>query len=136
MGDPLAPRLSFIDGVDRPGEDFMKTVFEGLGNGSIGVAANSQRSVFYVVKVKDRDGTSPPPADVEGFQTMDDLRNQFVAAMAAERREFAARPYNLMMYNAFSRVQQEWMKAFDQRYGVEPDELPEMSAMPRRRVRR
>lgn len=135
MGDFLAPRRSFVDGVDRPGDDFMKTVFDELKNGEAGIAANADRSTFFLVKVRDRDGTEPP-ADVEGFQTLDTLRNQFVSSLGSQRAELAHRPYNLMMFNMFSRVQQEWTKKFDQRYGVEFDDMQEASAPPRSRRRR
>jgi hypothetical protein len=118
----MPPRRSFITGVEQPGDDFMKTVFEDLKNGEIGVAPNADRSVYYVVQVRDRDGTEPPPEDVEGFQTTDDLRKRFLSQLNADQG-FAARAYNMMMFNNFRRVQQEWQRAFDQRYGVEMEEL-------------
>lgn len=46
-------------GVLMPGEKFMTTVFDELGVGDIGVAANRDRSAFYVVKVKVRDTVDP-----------------------------------------------------------------------------
>ncbi len=118
----MAPRRSIITGVQQAGDDFMKTVFEQLKNNEVGVAPNSDRSVYYVVQVRDRDGTEPPPTDVEGFQTTDDLRKQFLSTLNADQG-LAARPYNIMMFNNFRRVQQDWQRAFDQRYGVEMDEL-------------
>ena len=120
MNGFMSPRLSFVEGVDQPGEDFMQVVFDDLKPGEVGVAANFQRSAFYVVQPKDRDGTEPP-ADVEGFQSLSDLHTQFLALHASERKEFTARPYNLMMSNAFAQLQQRWAKSFDDRYGVEVD---------------
>ncbi len=121
FSDFLSPRRSFIDGVAGAGDDFMKIVFESLNVGDVGVAVNSQRSVFYLVKVLERDGTEAE-SDVEGYQTLVDLRSQFLALHADERRSFMARPYNLLMMNTFGQIQQEWTKEFDKRYGVEFDD--------------
>jgi hypothetical protein len=48
--DPSAnrPRLSEVSGVDQPGDEFLKTVFE-LSPGEFGVAINHPETVVYVV---------------------------------------------------------------------------------------
>ena len=51
------PKLSEVEGVDMPGEAFMRTVF-GLKKGEIGVAMNQPQTVAYVVKVIE---FAPPP---------------------------------------------------------------------------
>ncbi len=48
------PRLSTVDGVEYPGETFMKAVFA-LSPGEIGVAANQPRDTYYVVRLVDYD---------------------------------------------------------------------------------
>lgn len=121
LGDFLAPRRSFINGVDQPGDDFMKLVFEDLGVGESGVAANFPRSVFYLVRVRDRDGVEESK-DVEEYVSMNELRSKFASSLGQDASGFATRPYNLLGFNSFVRVQQEWMKSFDARYGVEPDD--------------
>lgn len=131
----LPPRLSFITGIDQPGDDFMRVVFADLKNGEVGIAPNEQRSVFYLVKVRDRDGTEPP-ADVEGFQTLASLRERFLAELGSDRPGLANRSYDMMMSAMFGRVQQEWTKSFDQRYGVELDEMDDASQASRSRRRR
>ena len=49
------PEESEIDSVDHPGSEFMKLVFEQLGEGDVGVGLNRTKTVFYVVRVHDRD---------------------------------------------------------------------------------
>jgi hypothetical protein len=48
----------------------------------------------------------------------------------------SARPYNQVLSNAYFQLQQEWVKAFDQRYGVELDDLESMRQATGRRPRR
>ncbi|HUG90844.1 MAG TPA: hypothetical protein VML55_08430, partial [Planctomycetaceae bacterium] len=50
--------LSSVDGVDKPGEAFMATVFNELNDGDVGVATNSDKSVYYVVTVANRSSSS------------------------------------------------------------------------------
>ena len=121
--DFMAPRLSFVDGVDQPGEEFFKAVFDDLKVGELGVTVNYPHTSVYVVKVRERDGAEPVPTDVEGYQTMDELRKKFLADHESDRFGFASRPYNLIMTNALARLQGEWMKALNRRYGIEPDEM-------------
>ena len=49
-----APELSTLPFVDKPGEAFMKTVFTELKPGEVGVTANADSTVWYVVKVTER----------------------------------------------------------------------------------
>ncbi len=58
------PRISEIEGVERIGDDFMKTVF-GLQAGQIGVASNHPQDTMYVVRL------------AEYEQPIDQLRNEF-----------------------------------------------------------
>lgn len=53
------PRISTVAGVDKPGESFMKTVFKDIKVGEAGVAANADKSVYYVVQVESRDDAKP-----------------------------------------------------------------------------
>ena len=50
------PKLSEVEGVDRPGPAFMRTVFE-LTKGEAGVAMNEPQTVAYVIRVI---GFDPP----------------------------------------------------------------------------
>lgn len=116
------PRMSFVDGVDQPSEEFMKTVFADLKPGQTGMVPNFPRTAFYVVQPQQRDGGETAPEDLEGYLTISDLRERFLNLLSSERRELAARPYNLLMSEEFARLQQRWAKSFDDRYGVEMDD--------------
>ncbi len=134
LGDFMSPRLAFIEGVDQAGPDFMKIVFDDLAPGQVGIAENFPRNIFYLVQVNNRDG-SVPPAEVEGFQTAEALRDLFLQEHSSDRSGFALRPYNLQMSQAFGQLQQQFMKSFDERYGVIIDE-PDPEAAPASRRRR
>lgn len=136
LGDLMPPRLSFVDGVDQPGDDFMQTVFSDLKVGDVGIAANFPRTVIYLVQVRERDAAEPAPEGVEGYQTADELRSKFLADLGSDRTGMSARPYNQVLSNAYFQLQQEWVKAFDQRYGVELDDLESMRQATGRRPRR
>jgi len=60
------PRISEVDGVDRPGQDFMETVF-GLTPGQLGVAMNEPENMVYVIRL------------VEFDRPADELRTDFAA---------------------------------------------------------
>ncbi len=71
--------LSGVEGVEAPGEDFMRAVFT-LSEGEIGVAFNAPKTVAYVVRVMEF-----APSEVvlwEGFQV-----DRFASYMAAARRD-------------------------------------------------
>lgn len=50
------PYITPLDGVEKPGEEFMRTVFA-LGAGNTGVAMNSPQTVAYVIQVKGYEGS-------------------------------------------------------------------------------
>jgi hypothetical protein len=55
----MPPRLSNVAGVTEPGDEFMKTVFEKLKPGEVGVAHNGDKSVYYLVNVETREAATP-----------------------------------------------------------------------------
>jgi hypothetical protein len=52
------PRVSEVDGVEEPGNEFMRDVFR-LRDREVGVAFNAPKTVAYVVQVFDASGSSP-----------------------------------------------------------------------------
>lgn len=60
------PRISEVDGVDRPGQNFMETVF-GLTPGQVGVAMNEPENMVYVIRL------------VEFDRPAEELRTDFAA---------------------------------------------------------
>jgi hypothetical protein len=53
------PQILNPTGVEKAGPDFMDAVFNALAPGDVGVAANIDRSVYYVVKVVTRSQATP-----------------------------------------------------------------------------
>ncbi|MBI1349017.1 hypothetical protein GC163_22325 [bacterium] len=106
------PQLSFIDGVNQAGNNFMKTVFEELGPGQIGVAPNEPASIFYVVQVKQRDATPSETGDNLGLKA---LQSQF---LNDGRGGFEQGPYFHLGRAALIEQFTDWRKAYEQRYDV------------------
>ena len=87
------PKLSEVEGVDMPGEAFMRTVF-GLKQDGIGVAINTPQTVAYVVRViKFEPATDAlmgwferDPPDTYLSIDRDDIRQMLLA----QRKEFHA----------------------------------------------
>lgn len=52
------PQISFVNGVDRPDNEFMKVVFDQLEVGQAGIVPNQIRSAYYVAQVTERDGVA------------------------------------------------------------------------------
>lgn len=71
--------LSGVEGVDAPGEEFMRAVFS-LPEGGVGVALNAPKTMAYVIRVEQF-----APAEVvlwEGFQV-----DRFAAYLSAASRD-------------------------------------------------
>jgi hypothetical protein len=80
------PRLSDVEGIDNPGEGFMRAVFA-LQEGEVGVASNAPESVFYVVRVAE---LNPPPDALWAMFTSEPYLNYFsVAAIEQNQIERA-----------------------------------------------
>jgi hypothetical protein len=71
---PVFPHLTQLSGVDKAGEDFMRTVFS-LNVGSTGVAMNQPETIAYVVQLK---SLTPPE---EAF------RRQFLQSMGSRSND-------------------------------------------------
>jgi hypothetical protein len=97
------PRLSEVEGVDRPGTAFMEAVFD-LEAGGIGVAANEPQDQVYVVRL------------VEFQPPMDELRDDF-ARENPNRYMMAAGDDQRAMYRA-------WLDGLNEQAGVHWVEQP------------
>ncbi len=75
-------RLSTVEGVDLPGETFMKTVFS-LEDGQVGVARNQPETVYYVVRLTKTEPAAPALWDM--FST-DDVSKYADAEMYERQR--------------------------------------------------
>lgn len=114
-------RLSTIqfDGggnLDMVGNEFMETVFNELNDEEVGIVPNADRSVYYVVHVKNR---FPTPEIGE-----DGLRERF----ANEGRQFAFRQSPMMQpisQDLQGPAFQDWVNSVWRRYGIDPDGNPD-----------
>jgi hypothetical protein len=106
------PELSPVEGIDGAGMDFMRTVFEDLGAGDVGVAPNQNRSTFYVVRVKQRDA-----APVEGDENLGlrVLQQQF---LTTGRAGFTQGAYMYLNRERLVGLLNNWNKDFDRTYEV------------------
>ena len=107
------PVESTIDGIGQPGFQFMRTVFDELGNGDTGVTVNSSRTSYFAVRVHDRDGSD---AEGDGIATLQALEIQF------SREQFSGflpTPYEFIGAEIQQIVDNRWRADFSKRYGIE-----------------
>lgn len=120
--DPFGsqPRLSEVDGVEHPGEAFMKAVF-GLSPGEIGVASNNPQDTYYVVRLVDYD------------RPTEELRNEFavepptryMAVADADRREI----YRSWLADLEREAKVRWLRPADSvSRRDEADDIPSETA--------
>lgn len=101
------PVLSEISAVDRAGPEFMRTVFEKLDSGEIGVAPNVERSVYYVVRVKDRSHSTP--------EDLEALRQSFMQ----EDLFFFFSPYAQLANQQQMEANFRYSQRLEQKYAVQ-----------------
>ena len=107
------PVESTIDGIGQPGFQFMKTVFDELGNGGTGITFNSSRTSYFAVRVHDRDGSD---VEGDGVATLQALEAQF------SREQFSGflpTPYEFIGAEIQQIVDNRWRADFSKRYGIE-----------------
>lgn len=107
------PELSPVDGLEGVGQGFMRTVFEDLKPGDVGVAPNQNRSVYYVVRVKERDA-APATGQEENLGLMA-LRQQF---LTTGRSGFAQGPYMYLNRDRLISLLNNWRQTYERSYAV------------------
>ncbi len=132
-GGAQNPTISTIPLIDNIGYAFMKTVFEDLKDGEVGMAPDEPRSVFYIVKVLNRDTARPDDGGVEKHER----QQRFL------KEEFASRLFPLIKspYQALAQLPQQqidmlWRQNFGQNHSVDWDSDPESAPRQRPRQRR
>ena len=108
------PVESTIDGIGQPGYQFMKAVFDDMANGDVNVVGNSSRSVFYVVRVHDRDGVARCLLPATGW--LPDLQKQFLREQFSN---FLPTPYEFIGAEIQAIVDNRWRADFRRRFGIE-----------------
>ena len=120
------PTITDIPLIPNAGNDFMKTVFEDLKVGEVGVAANANRSIFYVFKVKDREN-----AIEDGGVAEQERRKQFLAERFIGLYPIIKSPYESIAQIPQRIIDQNWGRNFEKRNEVEWTET-ETQRRPRR----
>ncbi|MBS0201471.1 MAG: hypothetical protein JSS49_01130 [Planctomycetes bacterium] len=106
------PVESFIDGVDQPGPDFMKLVFEQLADGDVGIGLNQPRTAYYVVRVHDRDASG---IATDGGLGLQELQQQFLKERFTS---FIPTPYDFMATGVQQSLDSAWRQEFNKRFGI------------------
>lgn len=113
--------------IKNAGNDFMKTVFEDLKEGEIGVAPNLDKSSYYIVKIVGRDLSKE-----DGGVAKQQRYKRFLAASSDFQGFFPVfkSPYEAIAELPQRAIDQAWSQSFEKRHLVEWEEETQQ---PRRR---
>lgn len=111
------PQLSSISSVEKPGPKFMETIFQDLKPGEIGVAPNADRTIYYVVKVKER-APADPEADAD-FKEKVLQAEIFTPPAPAQLLQFFATPYYYLSQEQERTLVQEWFDRLENKYDLQ-----------------
>ena len=113
-GQSQNPTVSTIPMIDNVGNPFMKTVFEELKDGEVGLVTDDSRSTFYLVKVVNRD-----LAKDDGGVAKQERHQKFM------KEEFSSRlfpiiktPYQTFAQLSQQQIDQAWRQSFEQQHSV------------------
>lgn len=116
--NPFAPKpppeISVLPTVENAGDEFMRTVFDVLQPGEIGVAANRDRSVYYVVRIVKRIPSTP-----EGMEEMREkfFRSELFGMNFGSGYQISS-PYQDLARRRQYELAIDWMKGLEKRYAV------------------
>lgn len=99
------PRISQVKGVDRPGEEFMRTVFR-LKPGEIGVAMNHPQRVVYVIRLVE----SQPSEDILWQQFITDQVRLYLVAARYDTASTLARLMEHVRRECGFQLTPEWQR--------------------------
>jgi hypothetical protein len=112
-----APRISDVPPIGDVDNDFMKTVFEELNEGEVGVVSDDVKKTFYVVKVKSREMSK----DIGGVEAFD-RQKAYMSEKFFGEPPFNFSPYLELAQMPQSQIDQNWLRKQDSDYNVELDE--------------
>lgn len=130
-GAGQAPTISVIPLIDDIGDKFMKTVFEDLKDGDVGMVFDDNRSTVYIVRVMNREtGKNDEGGVVKHERQQRFLKEKFTSAFFPLTRS----PYEALAENEQRMIEQSWQRNFQQQHDVEWDQnqLPNRSRRTRR----
>jgi hypothetical protein len=104
------PTLQDPLGIQNAGQDFMRTVFNDLKPGQVGVAPNFDRSIFYVVKVLER-----TPASEQDF---DQFRARFLKEPVFDQLFFPS-VYQQLALRTMQEYRSDWVTQLWEKHGAQ-----------------
>lgn len=121
LGIPVeVPELTELSTVEKAGPDFMDTIFNQMQPGEVGVVPNHDKSIYYVVQIRDR-----RPSTKEEFEVQREL---FLKAnlfpMSIMQFEFPT-PYSILVNSEGGELYRAWLDDLKQKYKVEMVERKE-----------
>ena len=114
MRSPQAspPQISQLDAVPKAGPRFMKTVFQDLEPGDVGVAPNADVTAFYVAKVDSRAYTQPTDREA--------LRQAFINFQAdAPQERVRLQGMQQVASSEAGEMLGNWLRGFDEQYSLD-----------------
>ena len=107
QGGAQPPTLSTIPFVEKPSNEFMRTVFEELKVGDVGVTTNADESAFYVVKVVDRP-----------FVAADQREVFFQTPLFGRTAGLGQTPFDLLAMGESEKARVEYAREIERAYKV------------------
>ncbi len=104
--------FGFIPGIEKVDNDFMKSIYE-MNVGDVTILPNSDKSVYYVVHLKDRSPSDKP--DDPGLAA---LRQQFLTEDMSQ-----SRIYQSLAQSQSTTIRARWLAEFMRKYGVDVNAL-------------
>lgn len=111
------PELSTISAIEKPDEDFMEVIFQKLKEGETGVAANADKSTYYVVRVKNR-VPSTEAGEEEMRKQFLASRNDFFPDADPFMRMFRRSPYVQLMEQEQAALFLKWEDDLAKKYQI------------------
>lgn len=109
------PELTKISAIDKADDKFMEKIFQDLKEGETGVAPNADKSIYYVVRIKNR-----IPSTEAGE---DQMRKQFLASRddffpdpRPFMRMFRQSPYVQVLEQEQATLFMDWQRSIAEKY--------------------
>ena len=125
---PQDPMITEIPLIAKASNDFMKKVFEDLKEGEVGVAANGDRSIYYIVKVVGREMVKE-----DGGVARQEKHRQFLAERFSGLYPIIKSPYESLAQLPQRAIDQTWRQNFIKRLDIDWDDETVQAPAPRRR---
>lgn len=114
-GQPSVPRISTIPLISDVDNQFMKTVFEDLNDGDVGLVSDSTKSTFYVVKVLNRATSKNDDGGVAKQEREQDfLKTEFTSRLFP----LISTPYESLAQLAQRQIDSAWQRSFQEAHAV------------------